>query len=147
MKVMNYKYFVLVVSIVTVTIFGCSESQTNNEKRSRVIAAENLKLQSDLKQRDLEIAKLKESYNEELEEQIQLLAELQKQVKALQEKSKQNVRSQVKGVLDTVIEENTKFRKENEDLKNRIIILETQVEQLEKMLAEKTVQQNDSEID
>ena len=135
MKVMDYKYFILVVSIIVVMLFGCSESQTNNERRNRIIAAENLKLQSDIEQRDLEIAKLKESYDEELEEQIKLLAELQKQVKALQEKSKQNVRSQVKGVVETVIEENTKLHKENEDLKNRIKFLETQIEQLEKMLA------------
>jgi thiamine kinase-like enzyme len=134
MKVMNYRYFVLVVSIIAVLLFGCSESQTNNEKRNRIIAAENIKLRKDLEQRDLEIAKLKESYDEELEEQIKLLAELQRQVKALQEKSKQNVRNQVQGVLDAVIEENAKLRQENEDLKNRLETLKKQTDQLEKML-------------
>ena len=140
MKVMNSKYFILIVSIVAVMLSGCSEPQSDNEKRSRLIAAENLKLKSDLEQRDQEIAKLKESYDQELNEQIQLLVELQKQVKALQEKSKQNIRNQIDGVVDTVIKENTELRKENEDLKDRILILETQVQELEKMLKEKAVQ-------
>ena len=140
MKVISYKYLVLIVSVIAVILFGCSESQTNNEKRNRVIAAENMKLKSDLEQQDQEIAKLKESYDEELEEQIKLLAELQRQVNALQEKSKQNIRNQVDGVVDTVIEENTELRKENEDLKNRIEILEIQVGELEKMLKEKDTQ-------
>ena len=140
MKVISYKYLVLIVSVISVILFGCSESQTNNEKRNRVIAAENMKLKSDLEQQDQEIAKLKESYDEELEEQVKLLAELQRQVNALQEKSKQNFRNQVDGVVDTVIEENTKLRKENEDLKNRIEILEIQVGELEKMLKEKDTQ-------
>ena len=61
-------------------------------------------------------------------------------MKALQEKSKQNVRTQVEGVVDTVVEENAELRKENEDLKSRILILETQVQELEKMLSEKTAQ-------
>ena len=140
MKVISYKYLVLIVSVISVILFGCSESQTNNEKRNRVIAAENMKLKSDLEQQDQEIAKLKESYDEELEEQVKLLAELQRQVNALQEKSKQNFRNQIDGVVDTVIEENTKLRKENEDLKNRIEILEIQVGELEKMLKEKDTQ-------
>ena len=140
MKLINDKYFILVVFVIAIILFGCSESQTNIEKRSRLVAAENLKLKNDLELRDQEVAKLKESYDEELEEQIQLLVELQKQVKALQEKSKQNIRNQIDGVVDTVIEENTELRKENEDLKDRIKVLETQVEQLEKMLKEKTVQ-------
>ena len=140
MKLINDKYFILVVFVIAIILFGCSESQTNIEKRSRLVAAENLKLKNDLELRDQEVAKLKESYDEELEEQIQLLAELQRQVKALQEKSKQNIRNQIDGVVDTVIEENTELRKENEDLKDRIKVLETQVEQLEKMLKEKTVQ-------
>ena len=140
MKLINDKYFILVVFVIAIILFGCSESQTNIEKRSRLVAAENLKLKNDLELRDQEVAKLKESYDEELEEQIQLLAELQRQVKALQEKSKQNIRNQIDGVVDTVIEENTELRKENEDLKDRIKVLEIQVEQLEKMLKEKTVQ-------
>ena len=140
MKLINDKYFILVVFVIAIILFGCSESQTNIEKRSRLVAAENLKLKNDLELRDQEVAKLKESYDEELEEQIQLLSELQRQVKALQEKSKQNIRNQIDGVVDTVIEENTELRKENEDLKDRIKVLETQVEQLEKMLKEKTVQ-------
>ena len=139
MKVMNTKYFILIVSIIAIML-GCSEPQSDNEKRSRLIAAENLNLKSDLEQRKQEIAKLKESYDEELNEQIQLLVELQKQVKALQEKSKQNIRNQIDGVVDTVIKENTELRKENEDLKDRILILETQVQELEKMLKEKAVQ-------
>ena len=140
MKVINYKCFALIVSLIVVMLLGCSGSQTTNEKRSRLVAAENLRLKNELEQRDMKIAELEDSYNEELEEQIQLLIELQKQVKALQEKSKQNVRSQVEGVVDTVVEESTELRKENEDLKNRILILETQVQELEKMLKEKAVQ-------
>ena len=140
MKVMNYKYIILVISMIAVTFFGCSVQQSTSEKKSRLVAAENIELQNALEQRDLEIAKLKQSYDEELEEQIQLLAILQKQVKALQEKSKQNVRTQVQGVVDTIIDENAKFRKENEELKKQIESLESKIEQLEKMLAEKPVQ-------
>ena len=136
MKVMNYKYIILVISMVAVTFFGCSLQQSTSEKQSRLVAAENIELQNNLEQRNLEIARLKQAYDQELEEQIQLLTDLQKQVKALREKSKQNLRSQVQGVVDTIIEENAKFRKENEELKSRIESLESKIEQLEKMLKE-----------
>ena len=47
----------------------------------------------------------------------------------MKKKSQQNVREQVKGVLDAVMKDNTKLREENEKLKAQIEELQTKSQQ------------------
>jgi hypothetical protein len=104
---------------------GCGPQQPPNVKKARAIAAENIELRKELERRNSQIETLKEQYGEELETQKKRLKTCLQEKEELKEKSRQNIRDQVKGVLDTVLEENRKLREEN-------IRLKAQIEELQK---------------
>jgi len=112
--------FVLVVSVVVMLIGGCAGQEPPSVKKSRTIAAENIELRKELAQSSKEIEKLKEQHSEELKKQEKLLQTCLQEKEDWKNKSRQNIRSQVKGVLDTVLEENVKLRQENKQLKAQI---------------------------
>ena len=99
---------------------GCGPQQPPNVKKARAIAAENIELRKELERRNNQIETLKEQYGEELEAQKKRLKTCLQEKEELKEKSRQNIRDQVKGVLDTVLEENRKLREENTRLKAQI---------------------------
>ena len=108
-------------------IGGCAgQNEPPSVKKSRAIAAENIELRKKLERRNMEIEKLKGQHIEELDEQKQLLAECLKEKEILKQKSRQNIRSQVKDVLDTVLAENRKLSDENTRLKEQIEELQKQ---------------------
>jgi len=116
-----WKAFIIVISIAVMLTGGCGgQNEPPSVKKSRAIAAENIELRKELDRRSREIEKLKGQHKEEIDEQKQLLAECLKEKDIWQNKSRQNIRSQVKGVLDTVLEENKKLRDENTRLKAQI---------------------------
>lgn len=112
--------FILVVSIAVMLIGGCAGQEPPSVKKSRTIAAENIELRKELAQSSKEIEKLKEQHSKEIDEQKKLLQTCRQEKEAWKKKSRQNIRSQVKGVLDTVLEENKKLREENNKLKAQI---------------------------
>lgn len=115
------KAFVFVVIVAVVLIGGCGgQNEPPSVKKSRAIAAENIELRKQLAQSSKEVEKLKVQHSREIDEQIKLLQTCLQEKKEWQNKSRQNVRSQVKGVLDTVLEENKKLRDENTRLKAQI---------------------------
>ncbi|MFC1794089.1 hypothetical protein ACFL3Q_10945 [Planctomycetota bacterium] len=127
MKRPAIKTFVLVVGIAVMLIGGCGgQNEPPSVKKSRTIAAENIELRKELTQSSKEIEKLKEQYSEELNKQKKLLQTCLQEKEALKKKSQQNIRSQVKGVLDTVLEENKKLSEENAKLKAQIEALQKQ---------------------
>jgi len=133
MKVPAIKAFVLVISFAMVLTIGCGPQSTGllteeppSVKKSRTIAAENIELKKQLAQSSKEIEKLKVQHGREIDKQKKLLAECLQEKKEWQNKSRQNIRSQVKGVLDTVLEENKKLRDENARLKAQIEELQKQ---------------------
>ena len=126
MKSPDWKAFVCIVVFVVILIGGCAgQNEPPSVKKSRAIAAENIELRKELDRRNMEIEKLKGQHKQEINEQKQLLAECLKEKDVWKNKSRQNIRGQVKGVLDTVLEENKKLRAENARLK-------TQIEELQK---------------
>jgi len=121
------KAFVLVVVVAVMLIGGCGgQNEPPGVKKSKAIAAENIALKKQLAQSSKEIEKLKVQHGRELDEQKKLLQTCQQEKEVLNEKSRQNIRSQVKGVLDTVLEENEKLRDENTRLKAQIEELQKQ---------------------
>ncbi len=121
------KEFVLVISIAVMLMAGCGgQNELPSVKKSRTIAAENIELRKELAQNSKEIEKLKEQHSKEIDEQTKLLQTCLQEKDALKKKSRQNIRSQVKGVLDTVLEENKKLREENSKLKAHIEELQKQ---------------------
>jgi hypothetical protein len=126
MKVSAGKTLIIVAGIAVIMTIGCGPQQPPNIKKARAIAAENIELRKELDLRNKEIETLKAQHGRELAEQKKLLADCLNEKEALQNKSRQNVRDQVKGVLDTVLEENTKLREENAKLKAQIEELQKQ---------------------
>ncbi len=120
MKRPDLKAFVLIVGIAVMMTTGCGPQEPPSVKKSRTIAAENIELRKQLAQSSKEIEKLKEQHGKEIDEQEKLLQTCLQEKEAWQNKSRQNIRSQVKGVLDTVLEENKKLREENNKLKAQI---------------------------
>jgi len=127
MKVPARNTLVLVACIAVVLIGGCGgQNEPPSVKKSRTIAAENIELRKELDRRNEEIEKLIVQHNKEIDEQKNLLQTCLQEKKDWQNKSRQNIRSQVKGVLDTVLEENKKLRDENTRLKAQIEELQKQ---------------------
>jgi len=121
------KAFVLVVIVAVMLIEGCGgQNEPPSVKKSRAIAAENIELKKQLAQSSKEIEKLKVQHGREIDKQKKLLAECLQEKKEWQNKSRQNIRSQVKGVLDTVLEDNKKLSNENARLKAQIEELQKQ---------------------
>jgi hypothetical protein len=117
---------VLLCSCALVLTVGCGPQQPPNVKRARAIAAENIELRKELDRLNKKIEMLEDQYGKELKAQKKILQKCLKEKEDLKEKSRQNVRVQVKGVLDTVLEENKKLREENTRLKAQIEELQKQ---------------------
>jgi chromosome condensin MukBEF ATPase and DNA-binding subunit MukB len=120
MKRAARKIFVLAVCVVVMSIAGCAEQELPSVKKSRLIAAENMRLTKQLERRDREIESIKELHNKESKKQEKLLAKCVQEKESWKQKARQNVRNQVKGVFDAVMEQNAKLREENEKLKAQI---------------------------
>jgi len=120
MKRAAQKIFVLAVSVAVISIAGCGQPEPPNEKMSRLISVENTRLKKELELRNKEIERLKEMHNEESKKQDKQLTKCMQEKRSWQQKAQQNVRNQVKGVFDSVIEQNAKLREENEKLKAQI---------------------------
>jgi len=101
-------------------IAGCGEQEPPSMKKSRLIAVENMRLQKELEQLNKEIERLRERHNREIKKQEKLFAECLREKESWKQKARQNVRKQVEGVFDTVMEQNAKLRQENEKLKEQI---------------------------
>ncbi len=121
MKKAVRKGFVVAISVVVVMLIaGCQEQQLPSEKKSRLIAAENMQLKKELERRSKEIEGLKELHDREIQKQEKLLAKCLEEKETWKEKSRQNIRNQVNSVVDALMEQNAKLREENEKLKAQI---------------------------
>lgn len=129
MKRSARKAFVLAIGIVVILIAGCTEQEQSSPKKDRTIAAENMALKKKVELRGREIQELKKQHEEEMKKQEEALAKCIEEKEVLKKKSQQNIREQVKGVLDAVIVDNTKLRQENERLKAQIEELKTKLRQ------------------
>jgi len=125
MKALFCKEFIVVIGITLMLFAGCTPQEPLSVKMSRVISAENMQLKEDLRKSDWEIENLKELHTEQVDKLEEIITEYQGQIKILQEKSQQNIRQQVKDILDVVLERNADLREEikalqeyNEKLKN-----------------------------
>ena len=120
MKKAVQKIFVLAVGVIVILIMGSCQPELPSEKMSRLIAVENSRLKKELELRDREIERLTKSHSEESEKQEKLLADCITEKESWKKKAQQNVRNQVKGVFDAVMEQNAKLLEENEKLKAQI---------------------------
>jgi hypothetical protein len=120
MKKIARKIFVLAVGVVVMSIAGCGEQELPSVKKSRLIAVENMRLKKELERSSKEIERLKELHNRESRKQEKLLSKCVQEKESWKQKARQNVRDQVKGVFDAVMEQNAKLLEENKKLKAQI---------------------------
>ncbi len=120
MKKPATKILVLAVCVVVMSIAGCGEQEPPSMKKSRLIAVENMQLKRELEQCNREIEKLIELHNRESRKQEKILTECVQEKKSWKQKAQQNVRNQIKGVFDAVMEQNAKLLEENKKLKAQI---------------------------
>ena len=120
MKKPAWKALVITIGFAVVLISGCGEKEAPSVKQSRAIAAENIELQKQLDRSNARIENLKELYEKELDKQQKLLEKSNRERDQWKAKSQQNVRNQVKGVVDSVMADNTKLREENAILKAQL---------------------------
>lgn len=125
------KICVIVIGVAVMLTGGCSSPESPGVKQGRALAAENIELRKQLEQRSAEIEKLTQRHSEEIKKQQGLLEKCEQEKQAWRTKAQQNIRDQVKGVLDTVVEENSRLREENKALKAQIEELQAQPRQSE----------------
>jgi hypothetical protein len=123
---------VLLCSCVLMLTIGCGQPESPGVKKCRVIAAENIELKKELAKSNKEIEMLKEQYRKKIDEQREQLQKCLQEKEQLKEKSRQNVRDQVKSVLDNVLEENKKLRESTGRLTAENTRLKAQIEELQK---------------
>jgi FtsZ-binding cell division protein ZapB len=132
MKVLVLKHFIFIVGIFIVLTAGCAPQEPMSVKMSRIVAAENLKLKEDLRQRDWEIQSLKEANQQQVDKLEKTIAEYKEQIRAWQEESRRNVRKQVEDVADNVIAINSILQKEIEALKEENKRLQKELQEQKK---------------
>ena len=115
-----FKASVIIIAIAVMLTTGCGPQEPPSVKKSRTIAAENIGLKKQLAKSNKEIEILKAQHRKKIGEQKEQLQKCLQEKETLREKSRQNIRKQVKGVLDTVLEENRKLREQNAKLKAQI---------------------------
>lgn len=132
MKESLKKIFILAIGLAIMIGAGCQEKGRLTVKKSRIIAAENIQLKDQLKQRELEIKRLKKQLEDEVKHQKELLAKCLKQKEVLQNQLQQKIKEQLDDVLTAVIDKNTELREENESLRSEMEQLKAKIKQLTK---------------
>lgn len=121
MKRPAWKALIVLIGASMALIAGCAGQQASSDvKQSRTLAAENIELKKQNHQCKSELETLKAQYKEEIARQKQLLETCRKDQEIWKQKAQQNVRDQVKDVFDAVMEDNTRLREENKELKTQI---------------------------
>jgi len=112
--VLKVVFLAMCVSFFVILTCGCEEELTPSEKKSRLIAAENIELQKQLAKKDKEIERLKstlEKCNAEKEEQKQ---QMDKEMNSLGDYTMKAFTENIQ-----LKEENEQLKKQIEELKNK----------------------------
>lgn len=141
MKRIAHKTLVLTVGVLAVTLFiaGCQDEQkqTNtigNDKRSKLVAAQNVALKKTIEKQKLrhagEMQRQRKLHEKKMKQQKKPLDACRKQNKILEDMSREGVESYMRSVLGPLVDENEKLRKENEALKVQVRNLKGQIDKL-----------------
>jgi len=135
MKTVVLKALVLATGVaVIMSVTGCEEQQVPGTKRARIIAVENRQLKKQLQQRDSDMEKLKEQYDNESKNQKELLAKCEQEKKSLQEQLTGKFEAKLNDFIKSLGEENKKLLGENESLKAQIEELKEKVKELDEKM-------------
>jgi hypothetical protein len=139
MKRTAHKTLVLTVGVLAATLFiaACQEEQKQtgtigNDKRTKLVAAENVRLKKTIEDQKLlhagEMRRERTLHEKQMQQQKKLLDTCQKEKKLLEDMSKDGIESYMKSVLGPLVDENEKLRAENEVLKAKVQNLPAQID-------------------
>ncbi len=117
----------VVAALVAAMVFtGCQQPQQEapNQQQARLLAAQNADLQKQLEARQAEIKVLHEKYTRELRLRDQELIRRKVRIDALEQEIKKGMQERIKTLTAPVLDENAKLRQQ-------IVELKTQIEQLQ----------------
>ncbi len=120
--------FLMIALIIIISGTSCQEEQLQSERKTRLIADENIQLKRQLVERDEAIERLKRQNAEQIKQKDDLLKNCEQQKKALKEQVIRTIDEQVSSVLAEVLDENAKSRDEINNLKEKIEKLKEQIE-------------------
>jgi hypothetical protein len=103
--------------LIAVAGGGCNQQESQGTKRTKLIAAENMRIKKELADLEKEIESLKQLHQLKLVEKQSQLNRCQREKQAWQQKAQENIQNQVTGVLDIIMNDIKKLRQENERLK------------------------------
>ena len=132
MKALMLKHFILIVAIFIVLTAGCAPQEPMGVKMSRIVAAENIKLKEDLRERDWEMKSLKEAHQKRIDKLGKTIAECKEKIRTWQEESRRNLRKQVEDVVDNLVARNSILQKEIEALKEENKRLQKELDEQKK---------------
>jgi DNA anti-recombination protein RmuC len=118
--------FLMIALVIIISGTSCQEEQLQGERKTRLIADENIQLKSQLAERDETIERLKRRHAEQIKQKDELLKNCEQQKKSLKEQVIRTIDEQVSSVLAEVLDENAKSRDEINNLKEKIEKLEEQ---------------------
>jgi len=120
--------FLMIALIIIVLGTSCQEEQQQSERKTRLIADENIQLKRQLVERDDVIERLNRQYAEQIKQKDELLKNCEQQKITLKEQVMRTIDEQVSSVLANVLDENAKSRDEINNLKAKIEKLKEQIE-------------------
>lgn len=128
MKGLILRALALTIGAFIVLGAGCQTQESPDAKKSRLIAAENMRLEKELAQRGRDIERLKTQHDKEMKQQQEQLTKCLERKAALEKQLQENVKEQVESVLTAVVEENAKLQQEIKALKAQIEKLQEPIE-------------------
>jgi DNA repair exonuclease SbcCD ATPase subunit len=106
-----------IIAVATVFCAGCQQPETANEKRARLLAAENIELREQSAARQAETEALRQKHAQELQRRDEELAKCEARIETLQKDLEKGIAERVEAVTTAVTNENAKLRQENKSLK------------------------------
>lgn len=113
---------VVLIAVVGMSLAGCGRPQAQeapNEKQARLLAAQSADLQKALAARDAEIATLRRTHAQDLQQRDAELAQCRARIEALQREVDKGIAERVGSLATAVMEDNARLRREIEQLKKQ----------------------------
>ncbi len=119
---MTGRISVVLIAVVGMSLAGCGQPQPQeapNEKQARLLAAQSADLQKALAARDAEIATLRRTHAQDLQQRDAELAQCRARIEALQREVDRGIAERVGSLATAVMEDNARLRREIEQLKRQ----------------------------
>ena len=111
-------YWIVGLLTILMLLGSCRQNEAPDVKQARLIAAENMQLNERLSKRDADMARLEARHAKAIEQKEAELAACRKRIDAL----RRDLADRVDSVMAAVMAENTKLRREIDQLKAQLQI-------------------------